>query len=60
MFLKDFHTTRRIIHFIAVAGFVSWLGKEVKGKLEILNLSEDIDELDLNVNVFLDLQYEHN
>ena len=25
--------------------------------LEILNFSEDIDELDLNVNVFLDLQY---
>ena len=35
-------------------GFVNWQGKEVRGKLELLNFSEDIDDLELNVNVLLD------
>merc|ERR1712099_110659 len=35
-------------------GFVNWQGKEVRGKLEILNFSEDIDDLELNVNILLD------
>jgi len=35
-------------------GFVNWQGKEVRGKLEILNFSEDIDDLELKANVLLD------
>ena len=52
--VKPLQDEKNILFFFA--GFVSWLGKEVKGKLEILNFSEDIDELDLNVNVFFDRQ----
>ena len=36
------------------SGFVNWQGKEVRGKLEISNFSEDIDDLELNVNILLD------
>ena len=32
------------------------MGKEVTGKLEILNFSEDIDDLELKANVLLDPQ----
>ena len=32
------------------------MGKEVRGKLEILNFSEDIDDLELKANVLLDPQ----
>ena len=42
--------------FVVVVGFVSWLGKEVTGKLEILNFSEDIEDLELSANVLLDPQ----
>ena len=35
-------------------GFVNWQGKEVRGKLELLNFSEDIDDLEINVHVLLD------
>ena len=48
--------TRPYIYVFVVAGFVSWLGKEVRGKLEILNFSEDIDDLELRANVLLDPQ----
>ena len=48
--------TRQHIHVSVVVGFVSWLGKEVRGKLEILNFSEDIDDLELKANVLLDPQ----
>ena len=45
-----------LILFFFVVGFVSWLGKEVTGKLEMLNFSEDIDDLELRANVLLDPQ----
>ena len=46
-----------LFYFIFVfAGFVSWLGKEVRGKLEISNFSEDIEDLELRANVLLDPQ----
>ena len=51
----DFIFDCKMIH-AKFAGFVSWQGKEVRGKLEILNFSEDIDDLELNVNILQDPQ----